>query len=367
MFSLALWPRPRHAAAVMADAQVESPSPGAAKGSPRARWLRRADRTLAALVWITVALVLAAWGLLYFLADRWWPATVLLFAPRWVVAAPIAVLAPLALIRRRRLLLPLAAAAAIVFGPLMGLCVPNPLRSESAAPRVRVLSQNLGKLPLASGAVKVLMADEKPDIAAFQECAPPEDGASPVPGYTLHVDRDLCLLSRFPILKADPRDRQDVWQKGGSGAMALYTIESPAGVFYFMNVHLETVRDGLGAVLGKKLAGVPELEANIAARRWESDLAREWRGRASGPLIVAGDFNMPVESGIYRDFWSNYTNAFSAAGSGYGFTKQTRLLGVRIDHILAGAGWSVERAWVARSIGSDHDGMIADLRLETAQ
>jgi endonuclease/exonuclease/phosphatase (EEP) superfamily protein YafD len=334
--------------------------------SPRSKWLRWADRGLGALVWVTFALVLAAWGMLVFLADRWWPATVLLFAPRWVLAAPLGPLALLALIRRRRLLLPLAAAAAIVFGPVMGLCVPNPLRSEPTAPRVRVLTQNLGKVPLASGAVRTLMAEVKPDIAAFQECAAPEDGASPVPGYNLHVDRDLCLLSRFPILKADPRDRQDVWQKGGSGAMALYTIEGPAGIFYFMNVHLETVRDGIGAVLGKKLGGVPELEANIAARRWESELARDWIGRVSGALLVAGDFNMPVESGIYRDLWSHYTNAFSDAGTGYGFTKQTRLLGVRIDHVLAGPGWAVERAWVARPIGSDHDGVIADLRRETA-
>ena len=367
MIALAPGTQPRHAGVTMDGAQIESLSTDAAKGSPRSKWLHRADRALAVLVWITVALVLAAWGMLVFLADRWWPATVLLFAPRWVFAAPIVVLAPLALWRRRRLLLPLGAAAAIVFGPLMGLCVPNPLRSGSTGPRVRVLTQNLGKVPLASGAVRVLMADEKPDVAAFQECAPPEDGASPIPGYTLHIDRDLCLLSRFPVLKADPRDRQDVWQKGGSGAMALFTIESPTGVFYLMNVHLETARDGLGAIVGKRLAGVPELEANIAARRWESDLAREWRARASGPLIVAGDFNMPVESGIYRDFWSSYTNAFSKAGTGYGFTKHTRLLGVRIDHVLAGSDWVVERAWVARPLGSDHEGMIADLRWQTAQ
>ena len=332
-----------------------------AKGSGRSKWRRRADTVLAALVWSNLALVLAAWGLLVFLADRWWPATLLLFGPRWGLAAPSAFLALLALGLRRRLLLPLAGAAAIVFGPIMGLCVPNPLRSSSPAPRVRVLTQNLGQIKLASVAVQGLMADVKPDIAAFQECVSPEDGASPLAGYTLHVDRDLCLLTRFTIRKVDARNREDVWKKNGSGAMALYEIESPAGVFYFLNVHLETVRDGLGALAGKRLAGVPELEENIALRRWESEIAREWSGRASGRLLVAGDFNMPVESGIYRDFWSPFTNAFSKAGFGYGFTKRTRRLAARIDHILAGEGWVVERAWVAPVIGSDHQGTIADL------
>ncbi|AUX41286.1 endonuclease/exonuclease/phosphatase [Sorangium cellulosum] len=341
---------------------VASRSAAPAGGAARSPWRRRADRLLAALVWLTLASVVAAWGLLVFLSDRWWPATLLLFGPRWVLAAPVLAFGSLALGLRRRLLLPLAAAAAIVFGPLMGLHVPNPLRPEAAGPRVRVLTQNLGRVKLASEAVGALLTELSPDVAAFQECSPPGDRVSPFAGYTLHVDYNTCLLTRYPIRKVDARDRKDVWQKDGSGAITLYELESPHGVFSLLNLHLDTVRDGLEAIAVRRLSGVPELEANTAARRWESELAREWARRAAGPLLIAGDFNMPVESGIYRDLWSEFTNAFSVAGFGYGFTKKTRLLRARIDHILLGAGWAAERAWVARSIGSDHHGTVADLR-----
>jgi len=57
-----------------------------------------------------------------------------------------------------------------------------------------------------------------------------------------------------------------------------------------------------------------------------------------GTTIVTGDFNMPVESAIYRNTWSVFSNAFNTAGLGFGYTKITpkrgSTYGTRIDHIL---------------------------------
>jgi endonuclease/exonuclease/phosphatase (EEP) superfamily protein YafD len=82
-------------------------------------------------------------------------------------------------------------------------------------------------------------------------------------------------------------------------------------------------------------------------------------------LILAGDFNMPTESAIYRTFWAAYANAFSDAGWGFGYTEwpgMRRLpFGIRIDHILAGPGWHPLRCWVGPNIGSDHLPLIAEL------
>ena len=49
-------------------------------------------------------------------------------------------------------------------------------------------------------------------------------------------------------------------------------------------------------------------------------------------------------------------------GLGFGATKRTRWFGVRIDHVLAGPGWTTERAWIGPDLGSDHLPMVADLR-----
>ena len=60
-----------------------------------------------------------------------------LFAPRWVWALPLIALVPAALFLRRRLVAPLALAAALWAGPLLGFNVPlrNPLASEPGQPR----------------------------------------------------------------------------------------------------------------------------------------------------------------------------------------------------------------------------------------
>ena len=77
--------------------------------------------------------------------------------------------------------------------------------------------------------------------------------------------------------------------------------------------------------------------------------------------LLAGDFNMPVESAIYGQCWSRFSNAFDAVGLGLGHTKFTRWRGVRIDHILAGPGWRFRRCWVGPDVHSDHHPVIAEV------
>jgi endonuclease/exonuclease/phosphatase (EEP) superfamily protein YafD len=81
---------------------------------------------------------------------------------------------------------------------------------------------------------------------------------------------------------------------------------------------------------------------------------------------VAGDFNMPIESAIYRRDWADFHNAFSEAGFGWGWTKWTRLFGVRIDHVLSRDGLVCTRAWIGGKTGSDHRPLVADFRIDRA-
>jgi endonuclease/exonuclease/phosphatase (EEP) superfamily protein YafD len=78
---------------------------------------------------------------------------------------------------------------------------------------------------------------------------------------------------------------------------------------------------------------------------------------------VAGDFNAPVESVIYQESWGDWTNAFSAAGWGFGRTRMSRWIRARIDHILSDDRWVVHRSWVGPDVGSDHRPLFAELRL----
>ncbi|AGP38006.1 endonuclease/exonuclease/phosphatase family protein [Sorangium cellulosum] len=347
--------------------------------------------------------VVAVWLALPILGDRFWPATLFLFGPRQVIALPLLVIVPAALLLQRRALIPAALAAAIVVGPILGYCLSlRALTGGSGRGDLRVASFNTGSRPMSIERLKAFVAESRPDVLALQECSIPEpELTAAFPGWSVHVDRGMCLVSRYPVLEAESRDRNDVWRAGGHGAILRYAIALPdraapgaphhapvpaaataaagapdapdaprpgaqaapgARTFSLLNLHLETPREAIEALMHGLWKQAAEHDRVIALRAWESELARQWVDEAPSPAVIVGDLNMPVDSAIYRRFWSGFENAFSRAGLGFGATKRTRWFGVRIDHVLAGPGWTTERAWIGPDLGSDHLPILADLR-----
>ncbi|WP_437911285.1 endonuclease/exonuclease/phosphatase family protein [Sorangium sp. So ce302] len=320
--------------------------------------------------------VASIWLALPIVGDRWWPGTLFLFGPRQIVAVPLLVIVPAALLVQRRALLPAALASAIVAGPILGFSFSlRALSGDADSPDLRVASFNTGSRAMNIDRLKGFVAETRPDVLALQECSASEPELNAAfPGWSVHVDTGMCLVSRHPLLKVESRDRRDVWNQGGHGAILRYAIalpdalrpssEEPRGtrVFSFLNLHLETPREAIEALIHGLWKQAAEHDRVIALRVWESELARQWVDEAPYPVVIAGDFNMPVDSAIYRRFWAGFENAFSRAGLGFGATKRTRWFGVRIDHVLAGPGWTTERAWIGPDLGSDHLPIVADLR-----
>jgi endonuclease/exonuclease/phosphatase family metal-dependent hydrolase len=156
-------------------------------------------------------------------------------------------------------------------------------------------------------------------------------------------------------------------------------VETDQGEVGVVSLHLRTPRHGLERLYDRKamlrigMQGVTPLEAEIERRRRETAAARQWVDSFSGPSIVMGDFNMSVQSTIYRREWSDRTNAFSAAGFGFGYTKRTPIralegvdYGVRIDHVLTDPAQRVLRCWVGPDVVSDHLPVCADVELRRA-
>ena len=71
---------------------------------------------------------------------------------------------------RRRMLLPLAAAALLVFGPLMGFCLSWARLAAPSRPAIRVLTCNLKGHCNDNAALDDLIRDAAPDIVALQGC-----------------------------------------------------------------------------------------------------------------------------------------------------------------------------------------------------
>jgi endonuclease/exonuclease/phosphatase family metal-dependent hydrolase len=273
-------------------------------------------------------------------------------------------LVPALIWRDRKQLLPLAAIGLLMLGPVFGFCVPwrSLLPGQAGGPTLRFLSWNVEEERVDARSLSTLLEKERPDVAVLQEC---HHHHLTVPGGW-HARRDygLCLLSRFPIRDVVARDPSDALATGESGQIVRYVLATPAGDVHVTNVHLETPREGLEEILhGNLSGGVRLLVAKNRQRSSEAGLARSWADQAGGPArIVAGDFNTPPQSNLMREFWSDYANCFGVAGLGFGYTKHTRRIRVRIDHVLAGPGWKCQAAWVTHWPGPDHDPVIADLR-----
>lgn len=321
---------------------------------------RRRGRVLAVICWLYLALVLGLWLLLAW-ADLWWPASILMFAPRGLLAVPLLILVPWALLVRRRTLAVLALTAGLIAGPIMGFCVPwqSFLGDRPAGQPFRVLTCNMHYWTRDTRPLAQLIADLTPDIVALQEW-PLDSHLDLLAEAGWHMKRTprLFLASRFPIRQAAIIGNNSY---GPEGSVGHYQLETPVGLVHVFVLHFASPRRGIFEVIHEEEEGPVSVETNIS-RRWDqTETVLEATAPIEGPQLVLGDFNTPPQSRIFDRLWYRYTDAFSAAGWGWGYTFYGGHTMVRIDHILAGQGWFCNRCWVGPNIGSPHQPVIADL------
>ena len=320
------------------------------------------------LAWCSLAALLAAWLVIAGLGDRVWWALPFLYGPRWFPALALLGFVPaLLLVPRRAALLALAGTAVALFG-LLDFRVGLGRRPAAGRPSVRVMELNADGPPGDLTPILAAIGEYQPDIVVIAECGPKLNAAlTRLPGFHFHAAiASLCLLSRGEIREWTERDPNDIWKEGGSGAMVRTIVVTAAGPLRLGLVHLMTPRDALD--MYPDLSEIPKqgqlTRENTQQREKESRLAVRWIEAATAqPTMIVGDFNLPVESAIYRRYWGDFRNAFSQSGFGTGYTKHTRRWGIRIDHILSSKDVVPIRSFVGRDVGSDHLPLIADLVL----
>jgi vancomycin resistance protein VanJ len=315
------------------------------------------------------ALVGLAAVLIYVQGEQWWPTSLVLFGPTWLLHLVLAAsgVAWSMFHRGIGLAVLLALSELVLLMPVLGYQPPwpNSASPPSGAP-VRLVTWNIGGR-LDYTEVKRLFGEHRADIVVFQECGGLTKDSMPPELATLsaHECSGMCMLSRFPVTKVEDRDRKDVWDVGGSGAIVRYTFAGPDGPFTLTNVHLETPREGFEDFIHHGLGpGIATLSAKNAQRYTEARLAHEWTEREPLlPRLVAGDFNTPPQSDLLRDNWLGFSNCFSVTEHGFGHTKETRWLGVRIDHVLASTQWSCVNTEMLSGFSSDHHPVLATVTL----
>lgn len=328
---------------------------------------RRASRAILGIAWgYAISLAVAA-AAMYVAGDRWWPATLLLFGPRWLAAAPLILLIPAAYFARRAVLWPLLLSVGILLGPVLGFTLPLRAHAKSDGARLRVLTCNLSASDAAAERLIALVEELRPDLVALQESR--SRSMRWPAGWQVISDGELLIASRHPIVRQASRQGSHPPHTYPRSTMLRCEVQLPTGPLSFSCVHFPSPRNGLTTILDRTTLLAPSRRGTLAGetanRSVVSKAVSEEVTAQGGNAIVAGDFNSPIESAIYRRDWSGYANAFSRAGLGFGWSMWVTVRwithGVRIDHILMGKDWAPRRAWVARDVGSEHRPMVADL------
>ena len=118
------------------------------------------------------------------------------------------------------------------------------------------------------------------------------------------------------------------------------------------------------AIIGAHLSWpVSPMPAHQRAR--ELDMIAERVRRETGPVMVAGDFNLTPWSPFFARFEERSRLANCARGHGVtgSWPSQVSLLRIRIDHCFASSHWNVRSVEIGPKLGSDHLPLIVHLEL----
>ena len=286
---------------------------------------------------------------------------------------PLLLLVPLALFVRSKVLRVTVLAALTIFLVLFGprFIPPQPRPKQGLRLRIVTLNQ-LYKNQHAEAVIQVIRAQHA-DIVALQELSHSVAKAAQqqlrveYPYQSLMPAWDDCgmgLLSRYPLQSVVHEQAANV-QHG--------TIDVNGQQVTVMNVHLKA----------------PDLEEHESERFLSLPLFRNYDGsqraremahlvdlidRASGPLIVLGDFNTGDREPLYNVMASRMHDAYREAGWGLGFSFPSNAHAgsasspfplIRIDYIWSRGGITPTEARVeCNSGGSDHCMVVADVQLD---
>jgi endonuclease/exonuclease/phosphatase (EEP) superfamily protein YafD len=309
------------------------------------------------LGWVVVAPLAVCAGVQ--LAQRSEASSLLLLAAGltpWLWPPALVALA-IGLWRGRPLLAVVAAATSgvLLTSAVAGLGLPTRSRPAGPLPTVRLFTANVHDANPDMGPIAEELAAVAPDLVALQELDP--DGAE-------RLARS-GVLDRFPYSVTETR-----W---GASGIALWSR------FPLVDARVEDVQ-GRPFIAATAMVGTHRLRLYtvhmVAPLRgddrvqWQDQLRRvgEEVRAASGPLVVAGDFNATRYHPSFRRLLrEGLRDAHEQRGRGWAATwpRGRRLLPpmLRLDHVLVSPGLAVQAIREGVGEGSDHRPVIADLAL----
>jgi endonuclease/exonuclease/phosphatase (EEP) superfamily protein YafD len=303
-----------------------------------------------------------------------------MYLPRIAFGAPLPILALLLVVSDSRAWLwTQAVGALILLFPVMGLVLPTPRLSRVApadAPRMRVMSYNINS---GGGGTAALMAEidrYAPDVVVMVEVGLTDDL---IPALrqrypTVESGGQFLTAARYPLTTRVDPEKLAYGGRQRSPRFLVETFDTPLGPVAFYVVHPISPREDRGAIAGpggfKRLLlsghfvapdGPGKVQANAGLREAQIRATTDLAARDPGPVVVAGDTNLPGLSRVARQTFAGLSDGFLSAGSGFGYTYPTKHPFMRIDRILANDKLEFTHFEVGTSNASDHLCVVADL------
>lgn len=335
----------------------------------------RLSRIVTWLSGINVALMLGVVALLQLVSEDWWLSTVIVYLPRSPWLLPSLILLPLSIRWAWKASILNVMALLLTLGPVMNWQAGGFFRPvvDRTAYRLTVVSCNVQTFRPDFRQIVNELHRIDPDVILFQEAF--EDHplvATYFEGWNLHRIDEYLAASKFPLKCIDTE-----FVRGFERVTAVhYEIETPQGPVAVFNVHQTSPRRSLTELRPWSLltgSGVETVRQETTLRDVEAMKTRAFTqlDDPGMPRIIAGDFNMPNDSSLFKAHWGDLRDAYAIAGVGYGYTSpcQTKNLWpnntpwAQVDHILSSHHWQIERCWIGKSGGSDHRLIAAQLRL----
>jgi endonuclease/exonuclease/phosphatase (EEP) superfamily protein YafD len=337
-------------------------------------WLRRFSAAVA-IAYVAGLLVVSL--MLRFVGEHWWLTGVGLYLPRavFLLPLPFAVLL-LAVFGPRKLLYTQLAALLYVVFVMMSFTVSLP--SRRAGTTVRVMSFNVNSGYFGVDGIIDAIAAHSPDIVLCQELMENReqlrDGlARHFP--TVQLSTQFLLGTKLPVVATLEPEKLLHDGRERSPRFIRYTIRTSLGEVAVYNVHPISPRYGIyairGAGLRKELLSGRFFKAENTGQMQSDSELRELQVRAfarmatasaeHGPVIIAGDTNLPTLSPVLAENLSPFVDGFRSVGFGFGYTFPARRPWMRIDRILTTHDLRFETFTVDCQQASDHHCVIADI------
>ena len=310
--------------------------------------------------------LLILWGAIHSSLNSHWLVTLFLFSPRWVVALPLLILVPMTLVFRWRWTWIYLVHFIVIALPLLGVRLgSSTVKTRPGDQVLRVLSCNTGGGDLSQELMIDLIREHDIEVLLLQECqGHVAKSLFEQLGWQHRQQRQIAIGSPFDLSEAEVvvSMSEESYRVPVAVACKLVWPTNGGVPVKLVSVHLATFRPAF-----EKLQAL-DVNAGVIAvsdtGQMYDELAKEIASsldQYDDPLIVAGDFNVPIESVHYQNFWTGYRNAFEAQGVGLGYTKFTRFHGVRIDHVLVDSAWLVRSCKVGPDLGGDHRPVLTEL------